>query len=272
MIDSQRARVRLRTVQSMVKTGVTQPEKIPPWLRDQALKPVTHVPSHLAAFSTTTALPDQRSRIERLRDSGDYLLIVLDACRFDAFWDVFANDLVGKVEPVASGGRDTFEYLQVIWPDSYNCLTSVPPSRSTTSLSTSTRRVFITSITATSRERTCTALTTCGRTPGTGRSGLARRTGVVAGAGVPRRRQPRGPLPAAAYTLHRRERELGHAGTEAAVPGQVAPVDKPIWDRVESGEISDERLGSCTGPTWSECARPCSGRSTIYSVSSSRLS
>jgi len=38
------------------------------------------------------------------------------------------------------------------------------------------------------------------------------------------------------------EQELGHADSEAAVPGQVAPVDKPIWDRIERGEIDDDRL------------------------------
>lgn len=243
MIDSQRARVRLRTVQSMVKTGVSQPEKIPPWIRSRAIQPLTHVPSHLAALSTTTALPDQRPRIRRLQDDGDYLLIVLDACRFDAFWDVFDNDLVGDVEPVASAGRDTFEYLQVIWPETYDLpyvSAAVPVNDERIDFDdTGVHHLYngyqppehLLRIDDVWKEAWDRSLGACPPEPVLAQALEYRDADSL----VVHYQQPHTPYIG-------EERELGHAGTEAAIPGQVAPVDKPIWDRIERGEISDDRL------------------------------
>jgi len=242
MIDSQRARVRLRTVQSMVKTGVREPQKIPSWLRDQATKPVTHIPSHLAARRTTSDLPNQCPRIERLREE-DYLLIVLDACRFDAFRDVFAGDLVGEVEPVASGGRDTFEYLQVIWPETYDVpyvSAAVPVNDERIDFDqTGVHHLYngyqppehLQAIDDVWKDAWDRSIGACPPEPVLAQALEYRDADSL----IVHYQQPHTPYIG-------EERELGHAGTEAAVPGQVAPVDKPIWDRIKRGGISKDRL------------------------------
>jgi len=243
MIDTQRARVRLKTVQSMVKTGLQSPEKIPPWLAGRAVKPLKALPSYAAAFATTTALPEQRPRIQQLQSDGDYLLIVLDACRFDAFWDVFDNDLVGEVEPVASGGRDTFEYLQVTWPETYDVpyvSAAVPVNNERIDFDdTGGHHLYngyqppdhLARIDDVWKKAWDRSLGACPPEPVLAQALEYRDADSL----VVHYQQPHTP-----YIGD--ERELGHAGTEAAVPGQVAPVDKPIWDRIKRGEISDERL------------------------------
>ena len=243
MIDTQRARVRLKTVQSMIKTGVQEPKKIPPWLRERATRSLTHASSHLAAVSTTGALPDQRPRVEQLRSDGNYLLIVLDACRFDAFWDVFDNDLVGEVEPVASAGRDTFEYLQVIWPGTYDVpyvSAAVPVNDERIDFDeTGVHHLYngyqpsdhLARIDDVWKDAWDRSLGACPPEPVLAQALEYRDANSL----VVHYQQPHTPYIG-------EERELGHAGTDAAVPDQVAPVDKPIWDQVNRGEICDDRL------------------------------
>lgn len=64
--------------------------------------------------------PSQREKIQQLRgDEQRWLLIVLDACRYDKLADVFDEFFVGQVEPVVSSGLDTFEYVRETWPGEY---------------------------------------------------------------------------------------------------------------------------------------------------------
>lgn len=242
-MDKQRAWVRLQTLHSMAKTAVESPEKVLPWLRDTATKPPSHITSHLATLRTTRALPDQRPRIQQLQDSGNYLLIVLDACRYDAFLDVFSDDFVGDIEPVASAARDTFEYLQVVWPDTYQVpyvSAAVPVNNEQIDFDeTGVHHLYngyqppdhlhrIDPVWEAAWDRSIGA---CPPEPVLAQSLQYRDADSL----VVHYQQPHTPYIGA-------ERELGHANTDAANPGQVAPVDKPIWDRVKRGDISDERL------------------------------
>jgi len=71
----------------------------------------------------------QPDLIDELRDQHEYLLIILDACRYDVFQEIAPELLEYTCEPVWSSGRNTFEYVRKAWPDEYPNVTylSVAP-------------------------------------------------------------------------------------------------------------------------------------------------
>lgn len=244
VIDHTRARVRAQTLKSMLATAVQHPEKIWPWFRDRWAYPATAARCAVATYRTTKLLPNQRVRVNELRDGDDsYALIVLDACRYDYFADVFRDDFTTDIEPIASGARDTFEYLQVIWPDQYDLpyvSAAVPVNDNEIDFDeTGVHHLYngyqptnhLTNIDDVWKEAWDKSLGSCPPEPVLEQALRYRDQDEM----VVHYQQPHTP-----YIGD--EQELGHHDSEAAYPGQVAPTDKPIWDRVEAGEISDSRL------------------------------
>jgi len=242
-VNRQRLRVRLRTLASMAETAIKQPEKVGPWIRDRATNAVKGLPAASVANYRVRSLPAQTTLLGDLREGGDYALVVLDACRYDAFADVFSGDIVDDVKPVASGGRDTFEYLQVCWPNTYDLpyvSAAVPVNSDRLEFDeTGVHHLYngyqptehLTHIDDVWKEAWDGSLGACPPEPVLSRALQYRESDRLA----VHYQQPHTP-----YIGD--ERELGHTDGDAAYPGQVAPVDEPIWTRVENGEISDDRL------------------------------
>jgi hypothetical protein len=63
--------------------------------------------------------PNQRELISNLRNEEEWLLIILDACRYDFFTNVWEEFFQGDARAVWSSGRNTFEYIRTAWPDEY---------------------------------------------------------------------------------------------------------------------------------------------------------
>ncbi|MDY6768707.1 MAG: hypothetical protein SVW02_01215 [Candidatus Nanohaloarchaea archaeon] len=63
-----------------------------------------------------TFLPSHRELFERnVKPRDEYLLVVLDACRYDVFREVGHLFLSGDLSPAYTPVRDTFEYVQTMW-------------------------------------------------------------------------------------------------------------------------------------------------------------
>lgn len=63
--------------------------------------------------------PNQLSLLSDFRKDSEWLLIILDACRYD-FFDEVANEILDcSYHPVWSSGRNTFEYVRKAWPEYY---------------------------------------------------------------------------------------------------------------------------------------------------------
>lgn len=106
----------LQTWASMAQTALKHPQRVPPFIRER-LSGETVAP--VVQRLETWGHPRQKARLDALRDQSEFLLVVLDACRFDYFHQHFAELFVGDVEPVLSEGHDTFEYVRLCWPDQY---------------------------------------------------------------------------------------------------------------------------------------------------------
>lgn len=93
--------------------GIRQPHRIPPYVRRQVL-------GGLAVFPMAyqhQRLSNQTDYVDDLQKEDDWLLIVLDACRFDVFAETYSRYFTADVEPVISAGVNTFEYGRLNWGD-----------------------------------------------------------------------------------------------------------------------------------------------------------
>lgn len=77
----------------------------------------------LAEISVRTAnrdLPSQRSLIDELLEREEFLLVIFDACRFDAFEDMYTDHYDGTLRKVSTTNTYTKQYQQTMWPDTYD--------------------------------------------------------------------------------------------------------------------------------------------------------
>jgi hypothetical protein len=61
-------------------------------------------------------MEDHHQLLQKVRSHDEYLLIVLDACRYRDFRDLHHLFLDGHLKPAYTPARDTFEYSRLMWP------------------------------------------------------------------------------------------------------------------------------------------------------------
>lgn len=65
-------------------------------------------------------VPHQRELIKRLLSEDEFLLIILDACRYDVFERGFPSHYSGCLKKVYTTSTYTKQYLRTTWPDYYD--------------------------------------------------------------------------------------------------------------------------------------------------------
>lgn len=73
------------------------------------------VPRVLKDRSARLMMEGHYEALQKVKAHEEYLLVVLDACRYDMFKDVHHLFLDGEAEPRYTPARDTFEYVQTMW-------------------------------------------------------------------------------------------------------------------------------------------------------------
>lgn len=185
-----------------------------------------------------------KDKIDDLREKDEFLLIVLDACRYDYMkkhWDEY---FIGELEKIVTPGLNTFKYMENCWlkiDGKYDVtyVTGVVPinneksdTNSSWSIDYSAADHIETVIEAWKYGwdislGTCTSKAVCD-------------IAIDAAEGTDRM-VAHFPQPHAPYIGE--TKELGHTGdTAKAKPAQAGPADAPVWQRVQSGELSVSRL------------------------------
>lgn len=96
----------------MVRGGLANPGKVLPFVRLKA----EEGRFRLGARNR----PRQRERIAEFVGQERFLLVVLDACRFDAFREQYGEHLDGELGRVVSAAGNTPNYLRRTWTDEYD--------------------------------------------------------------------------------------------------------------------------------------------------------
>lgn len=229
---------------SKLKTAIRHPEKVPPYLFSRTSDFLGEQAARVVTWWRLRDLQDQWSLLEEIRSDDGWLLIVLDACRYDSLAAVFDEYFEGSIIPVSSVAHDTFEYVRLCWPDSYEEVTYISGAPAINSGDISfedewleslyngyTPAEHLPNIVDTWRDGWNRSLGTCPPEPITDAA-----LGRDASRMVVHYIQPHTPFIG-------EEQELGHHDSRDGDPFAGDPTDEPIWRRVHAGELSDERLG-----------------------------
>lgn len=206
---------------------------------------VTRLPAYVHTRLRTRELRDQFDRLRSLRRRDEYLLVVLDACRYDVFADVAPEYLTFEtIEAVQSAGRNTFEYVSRCWPDRYD---NVAYLSAATPINSNRREEYdhgtvsqlyggyvpsehlphIRDVWSESWDESI-GITPPGPVTDAALESDSRRV-------VAHYFQPHAPY------IGRRSL-LGHANDEDSRPLEGEAVDVPVWERVKYGDVSRARL------------------------------
>ena len=88
----------------------------------------TVVRSRLELYRRRRDIQRQKHLIEEFASQDEFILVILDACRYDVFEGVHCDYLDGELSRVWSSGRWTADYVRRTWDNSYNLayLSSIP--------------------------------------------------------------------------------------------------------------------------------------------------
>ncbi|MDL0145391.1 hypothetical protein [Halobacterium salinarum] len=101
----------LGTIYESAIRGIKNPQNIPPFLRNriQSFPPRPHDYWYQLHYDS------QSTKLNKFREDEEWALIVLDACRHDRFSKIAPNYIDVNIEPVAAEAEDTFGYLRTCW-------------------------------------------------------------------------------------------------------------------------------------------------------------
>jgi hypothetical protein len=89
----------------------------------EGIRRPTEIPSYLTANALTRfeklRKPSQLPLYRGIQKEENYLLIVLDACRYDYLRKHFNTYFDGNLRAVFSAASHTFEYVRKVWPEYY---------------------------------------------------------------------------------------------------------------------------------------------------------
>ncbi|WP_114576731.1 sulfatase-like hydrolase/transferase [Saliphagus sp. LR7] len=110
---------------TLVRKGLAQPERVPQYLSQHAPSKVGE--ARQEGYRRWRSIQRQKPRIQEFVAQDEFALIILDACRYDAFEAISDGYLRGDLSEVWSAGHWTGEYVHNTW-DGFHDLTYVNPS------------------------------------------------------------------------------------------------------------------------------------------------
>lgn len=108
----------MRSVSGLVARGMENPERIPPYVYGKLCSLSTD--AYLQLYRRKNSIPRQKRLIHRFIEQEEFAIIILDACRYDVFSNVYEEFLEGELSKVWSSGRWTKEYAQNTWEGNNN--------------------------------------------------------------------------------------------------------------------------------------------------------
>jgi len=82
----------------------------------------------LELFRRQRDIKRQKHLINEFTSQDEFILVILDACRYDVFEEIYCEYMAGELSRVWSSGRWTADYIRRTWDDSYDFtyLSSIP--------------------------------------------------------------------------------------------------------------------------------------------------
>ncbi|MBC9987905.1 hypothetical protein E4P24_16250 [Haloferax sp. AS1] len=109
-----------------IKKRLRSPKKVPSYLymSDQSLTQISRLEAHRRRNTIECQMP----LIHNFIDHEEFVLVILDACRYDVFSEIYEDYLTGELDRVWASGRWTAQYCERTWTKSYDLtyISSIP--------------------------------------------------------------------------------------------------------------------------------------------------
>ena len=109
----------MNTTQLIMK-GLRSPEKVPGYLYRNIQSVSQKI--RLEAYRRRHSIDRQKPFIHEFIDNDEFVLVILDACRYDVFSEVYQEYLTGELKEVWASGRWTAQYCRRTWTEEYDLL------------------------------------------------------------------------------------------------------------------------------------------------------
>ncbi|QKQ98770.1 hypothetical protein GKQ38_04565 [Candidatus Nanohaloarchaea archaeon] len=223
-----------------LRKSFRDPELIVPFIKQQIVSRYLDLKCKIHKEN----LDSQLDLINNIREEDEFLLIVLDACRYDVLNDVVEDYFPqSKAKPVYNKARNTFEWGKNVWGNGlYTCkyISGAVPinSKELDFEADGFESLYDGYVPAEHLLNLRDAWAEAwdedlGIAPPEPITEIALEEGEDRM--VVHYFQPHAPYIG-------EEQELGYTEGKDALPNKGKPADKMIWDKVKSGEISDEKL------------------------------
>lgn len=97
---------------SLLREALADPSTIPGFLRRKR--------AEFTIALRNIGVPTQSEKIDDLLEEGEFLLVILDSCRYDAFEDCQPDFFSGDLQKVYSTNTYTKQYQRSTWPATYD--------------------------------------------------------------------------------------------------------------------------------------------------------
>jgi predicted AlkP superfamily pyrophosphatase or phosphodiesterase len=101
-----------RSIIDLIIAGLRNPSRIPRFLKRNSMK------AYISASNITT--PHQDHMINTLLGRDEFVLVILDACRFDTFQRLYTEYFEGNLQKIYNTNTYTMEYLANTWNEEYD--------------------------------------------------------------------------------------------------------------------------------------------------------
>lgn len=79
-----------------------------------------HTKAILDMYKWYNSIESQKRLIDEFVENDEFILVILDACRYDIFKDVYGEYLTGELSKVWASGRWTGDYTKQTWTGTYD--------------------------------------------------------------------------------------------------------------------------------------------------------
>lgn len=110
--------MKARSPKELIKKGVQEPHKIPPFFTRKLKYKLNNY--RWERYRKKNGIPLQKSRIHDLIKEDEFILIILDSCRFDYFKQEYENFVTGDLTCVWSAGNRTPLWAPNTWDQEYD--------------------------------------------------------------------------------------------------------------------------------------------------------
>lgn len=106
------------SILELIKKGAKNPTKIPPFINNRMQEGKLEMKYGL--YRQRHNIPLQQKRVNQLLENEEFVLIILDSCRFDHFEQEYQKYIDGDLELIWSAGNRTPKWTPNLWSGQYD--------------------------------------------------------------------------------------------------------------------------------------------------------